>query len=146
MLATRTGGCEFESQPTWKMVIDILSSAKLESDNDKPERWLSSGRMLCERPMCLNGELNGLGPPTQDLRWWQFTLRTEEAIKIHKLLFFTTRYFLNLNFKYSLIKCVKEKTSLYFWKKFKFFFFHLLFKLFWTQINGSMAHKLLAIS
>ena len=38
-------------------------SAKLESDIDKPERWLSSGRMLCERLLCPNGKL---GPPTQD--------------------------------------------------------------------------------
>ena len=32
----------------------------------KPERWLSSGQMLCERLPCPNGELNALGPPTQD--------------------------------------------------------------------------------
>ena len=43
-------------------------SAKLESDIDKPERWLSSGRMLCQRPPCLNGELNALGPTTQNPR------------------------------------------------------------------------------
>ena len=43
-------------------------SAKLESDIDKPERWLSSGRMLCERLLCPNGELNALGSPTQDPR------------------------------------------------------------------------------
>ena len=42
--------------------------AKLESDIDKPERWLSSGRMLWERLLCPNGELNVLGPPTQDPR------------------------------------------------------------------------------
>ena len=35
----------------------------LESDIDKPERWLSSGRMLCERLLCPNGELNALEPP-----------------------------------------------------------------------------------
>ena len=35
-------------------------STKLESDIDKPERWFSSGRMLCERLLCLNGELNAL--------------------------------------------------------------------------------------
>ena len=54
---------------TWKMVIDILSWAKLESDIDKPERWLPSGRMLCERLLCPNGELNALGPPKQDPHW-----------------------------------------------------------------------------
>ena len=43
-------------------------STKLESDIDKPGRWLSSGRMLCERLSCSNGELNALGPPTQDPR------------------------------------------------------------------------------
>ena len=41
-------------------------SAKLESDIDKPWGWLSSGRMLCERLPCPNGELNALGPPMQD--------------------------------------------------------------------------------
>ena len=30
-------------------------SAKLESDIDKLERWLSSGQMLCERLLCPNG-------------------------------------------------------------------------------------------
>ena len=30
-------------------------STKLESDIDKPERWLSSGQMLCERLLCQNG-------------------------------------------------------------------------------------------
>ena len=40
--------------------------SKLESDIDTPERWLSSGRMLCERLPYPNGELNTLGPPTQD--------------------------------------------------------------------------------
>ena len=44
-------------------------STKLESNIDKPERWLSSGRMLCKRLPCLNGELNVLGPPTQDPYW-----------------------------------------------------------------------------
>ena len=43
-------------------------STKLESDIDKPGRWLSSGRMLRERLPCRNGELNALGPPTQDPR------------------------------------------------------------------------------
>ena len=33
-------------------------SAKLKSDIDKPERWLSSGRVWCERLPCPNGELN----------------------------------------------------------------------------------------
>ena len=42
-------------------------STKLESAIDKPERWLSSGQMLCERLLCPNGELNALGPPMQDL-------------------------------------------------------------------------------
>ena len=36
------------------------------SDIDKPERWSSSGRMLCEQLPCPNGELNALGLPTQD--------------------------------------------------------------------------------
>ena len=73
-LATRTEGCEFESQPSHikdlkKMAFDILIlSVKLESDIDKPGRWLSSGRMLCERRPRPNGELNALGPPTQDPR------------------------------------------------------------------------------
>ena len=48
---------------TWKMAIDRSS------DIDKPERWLSSGRMLCERLSCPNGELNALGHATQDRRW-----------------------------------------------------------------------------
>ena len=40
-------------------------STKLESEIDKPERWLASGQMLCERLLCPNGELNALlGPPT----------------------------------------------------------------------------------
>ena len=39
-------------------------SAKVESDIDKPEMWLSSGRMLCGRLPYLNGELNALEPPT----------------------------------------------------------------------------------
>ena len=37
---------------------------KLETDIDKPERGLSSGRMLCTRLSCPNRELNTLGPPT----------------------------------------------------------------------------------
>ena len=41
-------------------------SVKLESDIDKPERWLSSGKMLCERLLYPNGELNALGLSTQD--------------------------------------------------------------------------------
>ena len=71
VLATRTKGCEFESHPSH--IKDLKNgnrytqlSTKLESDIDKPERWLSSGQMLCERLLCLNGELNALGPPTQD--------------------------------------------------------------------------------
>ena len=71
MLATRTEGCEFESQPS-HTTKDLKNgnrytqlSAKLESDIDKPERWLSSERMLCERLPFPNGELL-LGPPTQD--------------------------------------------------------------------------------
>ena len=71
MLATRTGGCEFKPQPSH--IKDLKNgnrytqlSAKLESDIDKPGRWLSSGRMLRERLPCPKGELNALGPPTQD--------------------------------------------------------------------------------
>ena len=30
------------------------------------ERWLSSGKMLCERLLCPNVGLNALGRPTQD--------------------------------------------------------------------------------
>ena len=41
-------------------------SAKLESDIDEPESWLSSGRMLCQRLLCPNRELNALRPPMQD--------------------------------------------------------------------------------
>ena len=41
-------------------------STKLESDIDKPGRWLSSGRMLCEQLPYPNGKLNAPGPPTQD--------------------------------------------------------------------------------
>ena len=41
-------------------------NTKLESDIDKPERWLSSGKMLCERLLYPIGELNALGPSTQD--------------------------------------------------------------------------------
>ena len=55
-------------------------SAKLESDIDKPERWLFSERMLCEQLPCPNKELHVLGPPTQNPRWYQLTVRTEEAI------------------------------------------------------------------
>ena len=39
---------------------------KVVSSSHKPERWLSSEQMLCERLQCPNGELNALGPPTQD--------------------------------------------------------------------------------
>ena len=69
----RTEGCEFEPQPS--QTKDLKNgnrytqlSTKLESDIDKPERWLSSGQMLSERLLCSNGELNALGPPTQDPR------------------------------------------------------------------------------
>ena len=66
-LATRTGGCEFEPQPSHTKDLKngnryTLLSVELESDIDKPER--SSGKMLCERLLCSNGELNVLGPPT----------------------------------------------------------------------------------
>ena len=66
-------GCEFESQPSHTKDLKngnryTQLSTKLESDVDKPERWLSSGQMLCERLLCQNGELNTLGPPTQDPR------------------------------------------------------------------------------
>ena len=40
-------------------------SAKLESDLNKPGRWLV-GECLCGRLPCPNGELNALGPPTQN--------------------------------------------------------------------------------
>ena len=73
MLATRTEGCEFEPQPSHTKDLKngnryTQLSTKLESDIDKPERWLSSGQMLCERLLCTNGELNALGPLTQDPR------------------------------------------------------------------------------
>ena len=53
MLAIRTEGCEFESQPSHTKDLKngnryTQLSTKLESDIDKPERWLSSGQMLCE--------------------------------------------------------------------------------------------------
>ena len=32
-------------------------SAELESNIDKPERWLYSGRVLCERLPCPNGRI-----------------------------------------------------------------------------------------
>ena len=59
-LATRTGGCDFESQPSHTKDLKngnryTQLSAKLESDIDKPRKWLSSGRMLCERLPCPNG-------------------------------------------------------------------------------------------
>ena len=46
--ATRTGGCEVEPQPSHTKELKNGNqythlSAKLESDIDKPERWLSSG-------------------------------------------------------------------------------------------------------
>ena len=41
---------------TWKNAYRYTQlSAKLESDIDKPERWLSSGRVLCGRLLCPNG-------------------------------------------------------------------------------------------
>ena len=63
----RTGGCEFESQPSHTKDLKngnryTQQSAKFESDIDKPERLLSNGQMF----LCPNGELNALGPPTQD--------------------------------------------------------------------------------
>ena len=72
-ISGRTGGCEFESQLSHTKDLKngnryTQLSAKLESDVDKLERWLSSGQMLCERLLCPNGELNALGPPTQDPR------------------------------------------------------------------------------
>ena len=71
VLATRTRGCEFESQLSHTKDLKngnryTQLSTKLESDIDKLERWLSSGQMLCERLMCPNGELNTPGPPTQE--------------------------------------------------------------------------------
>ena len=39
----------------------------LESDIVKPERWLSSEQMLCERLLCPNGGIKRTGPHTQDL-------------------------------------------------------------------------------
>ena len=71
MFATRTESCEFESQPSHTKDLKngnryTQLSSKLESDIDKPKRWLSSGQMLCERLLSPNGELNALGPPTQD--------------------------------------------------------------------------------
>ena len=69
--ATRTEGCEFESQSSHTKDLKNNNrytqlSTKLESDIDKPERWLSSGQMLCEQLPCPNGELNTLGPSTQN--------------------------------------------------------------------------------
>ena len=69
--AGRTGGCEFESQPSHTKDLkngNRSYSAERQAwrDIDKPERWLSSGRMLYERLPCPNGELNALGPPTQN--------------------------------------------------------------------------------
>ena len=51
-LTTKTRGCEFESQPSHTKDLKngnqyTQLSAKLESDIDKPERWLSSGWILC---------------------------------------------------------------------------------------------------
>ena len=75
MLAIRTGGSEFDPQPGH--ATDLRNdSAKLESDIDKTERWLSIGRMLCTRFPYPNGELNTLESPTQD----HHILITEEAI------------------------------------------------------------------
>ena len=61
----------FESQPSHTKDLKngnryTQLSTKLERNIDKPERWLSSGWMLCERLPCSNGELNALEPPTQD--------------------------------------------------------------------------------
>ena len=60
---------EFESQPSHTKDLKngnryTQLSAKPEGDFDKPERWLSSGRMLCERFPCPNGEINALGLST----------------------------------------------------------------------------------
>ena len=60
----------------------IQLSNKLESHIDKPERWLVSGWMMCERLSCPNGEENALSSPTH-LRPSLITvhnLRTEVAI------------------------------------------------------------------
>ena len=67
------GRCEFEPQRSHTKDLKngnlyTQFSAKLESDIDKPGRWLSSGQMLLERLPCPNGELNALGPPTHDSR------------------------------------------------------------------------------
>ena len=53
-LTTRTEGCEFESQPSHTKDLKngnryTQLSTKLESDIDKPERWLSSGQMCPKR-------------------------------------------------------------------------------------------------
>ena len=61
-LATRTGGREFESQPSHTKEFKngnryAQLSSKLEDDIDKPERWLSSRQMLCERLSCPKWEI-----------------------------------------------------------------------------------------
>ena len=71
VLATRTEGCEFESQLSHTKDLKIGNrytqlNTKLESDIDEPEMCLSSGQMLCRRLLCPNGKLNALGPLTQD--------------------------------------------------------------------------------
>ena len=72
MLATRTGGCEFEPQPSHTKDLKngnryTQLSTKLESDIDKTKRCLSSGRMLCEWLLCPNEKLNALGHPARTL-------------------------------------------------------------------------------
>ena len=64
-------GCEFESQPSHTKDLKngnryTQLCTKLESDIDKPERWLSSGQMLCERLLCQNGGIKRTRTFTQD--------------------------------------------------------------------------------
>ena len=52
-------GFQFQKFKKWQSIFQL-------SEVNKPEGWLSSEWMLCEQLPCSNGELNGLGPPTQD--------------------------------------------------------------------------------
>ena len=47
-------------------VVSSNHSQDMKKDINKPERWLSSGQMLCERLPYPNWELNALEPTTQN--------------------------------------------------------------------------------
>ena len=51
-----------------EVACEFKPRAELKSGIDIPEKWLSSGRMLCERLPFPNEELDALGPLTQDPR------------------------------------------------------------------------------